>query len=168
MISRILFFQHIISKGKSANHGNLRLGFFEILEAATKGVLKNFENFTGKHLRWSLFLINMQVFSRFPVKFAIILRTPVFKKSCERPPLKLLMTYLFLSAYIDVFWIHMKVTCLKSDLKTLPGKCTCFTDWDLGSPEKFCFPGLLFRFDKAWWNLDINISSLISKLKAPS
>ena len=49
------------------------------------GVLKNFANFTGKHLRWSLFLIKLQSCSFikkrlqrkcFPVKFAKLLRTP--------------------------------------------------------------------------------------------
>ena len=31
--------------------------------SAEKGFLKNFENFTGKHLRWSLFLIKLHTFS---------------------------------------------------------------------------------------------------------
>ena len=32
----------------------------DYLEAATGSVLKNFVIFTGKHLCWSLFLINLQ------------------------------------------------------------------------------------------------------------
>ena len=46
------------------------------------GVPKNFINFTGRHLRWSRFLIKLQAFSCrlqlrcFPVKFAKLLGTP--------------------------------------------------------------------------------------------
>ena len=46
------------------------------------GVLKNFANFTGKHLYWSLILINFikkRLQHRvFPVEFAKFLRTPLF------------------------------------------------------------------------------------------
>ena len=56
-----------------------------------KGVLKNFANFTGKHLCCSLFLIKFQAsglqrFKKklqhrsFPVKFAKFLRAPIFTK----------------------------------------------------------------------------------------
>ena len=48
-------------------------------------VLKNLTSFTGKHLRWSSFLIKLQNFTRkrlqhrcFPVKFAKFLRTSFF------------------------------------------------------------------------------------------
>ena len=57
-----------------------------------KGVLKNFANFTGKHLSWSLFLITFQVFR--PATLLKIdsntnvsknLRTPILKNiSTER------------------------------------------------------------------------------------
>ena len=40
-----------------------------------KGVLKNFVNFTGKHLCWSL--------RWFPVKFTKFLRTPILKNICK-------------------------------------------------------------------------------------
>ena len=54
-----------------------------------RGVLKNFLNFTGKHLCWSLFLIKLQVWELtkkrcFPVKFAYFLTTPILKNICER------------------------------------------------------------------------------------
>ena len=60
-----------------------------------KVVLKNFSNFTAKHLCWSLFLIKLQnlrpatLLKRdfkicFPVKFAKFLRTPTLKNICER------------------------------------------------------------------------------------
>ena len=61
-----------------------------------KSVLKNFVNFTGKHLCGSLFLINLQAFSPasllkkrlqhrcFPVKFVKLLRTPISKNICEQ------------------------------------------------------------------------------------
>ena len=60
-----------------------------------KGVLKNFANFTGKHLCWSHFLwscrpLACRFFKRrlqhkcFPVKFANLLRTPVLKNISKR------------------------------------------------------------------------------------
>ena len=42
------------------------------------GVLKIFENFTGKDLRWSLFLTKLQAFRYFPVKFSKFVRTSFF------------------------------------------------------------------------------------------
>ena len=59
------------------------------------GILKNFRNFTGKKLCWSLSLIKLQawrsaiLFKRdsnrcFPVKVAKFLRTPFLKNICER------------------------------------------------------------------------------------
>ena len=56
-----------------------------------KGVLKNFANFTGKNLRWSLLLIKWQAFWPtnllkrdsntviFPVNICKFLRTPILK-----------------------------------------------------------------------------------------
>ena len=57
------------------------------------GVLKNFANFTGKHLCWSLFLIKLQAGLKscnfikkriqgrcFPVNFAKFLKAPIFTK----------------------------------------------------------------------------------------
>ena len=44
-----------------------------------KGVLKTLQNFTGKHLRWSLFLS----FRCFLVKFVKFLRAPILKNICE-------------------------------------------------------------------------------------
>ena len=60
-----------------------------------KGVLKNFANFTGKQLCWSLFLwccrppackffIKRLQHKYFPVKFAKLLRTPILKNICKR------------------------------------------------------------------------------------
>ena len=48
-------------------------------------VLKNFLNSTGKHLRWSLFLIELQRLqhSRFPVKFAAFPITPFFTEEFQ-------------------------------------------------------------------------------------
>ena len=50
------------------------------------GVLKNFANFTEKHLCSSLFLIKLQALRResntcFPVKFARFLRAPFFREN---------------------------------------------------------------------------------------
>ena len=42
------------------------------------GVLKNFSNFTWKHLCWILFLIKSQAFRHFPLKFQKFLRTTFF------------------------------------------------------------------------------------------
>ena len=54
-----------------------------------KGVLKNFANFTGKHLCWSLLQTCNFVKKRlqhwcFPVKFAKFLRTFNLRNTCER------------------------------------------------------------------------------------
>ena len=54
-----------------------------------KGVLKNFANFTGKHLCWSLLQTCNFIKKRlqhwcFPVKLAKFLRTSILKKICER------------------------------------------------------------------------------------
>ena len=59
-----------------------------------KPVLKNFAVFTGKHLCWSLFLINVAGLRLvtylkrlqhrcFPVNIAKFLRTPILKKICQ-------------------------------------------------------------------------------------
>ena len=60
-----------------------------------KSVLKNFANFTGKHLCWNLFyeVAGLQLASFFkkrvqhkcfPVKYGKILRTPILKNICKR------------------------------------------------------------------------------------
>ena len=62
-----------------------------------KSVLKNFANFIGKHLYWSLFFMKFQTFSAFQlfykrtltqdiffVKFAKFLWTPILKYICEQ------------------------------------------------------------------------------------
>ena len=66
-------------------------------EAFCKEVVhKNFANFIGKHLFWSLFLIKLQAFRPatllkkklqhkcFPMKCEKFLRTPILKNTCER------------------------------------------------------------------------------------
>ena len=89
-----------------------------------KGVLKTFTKFTGEHLCWSLFLINLQAYARcFPVKFVKFLRTPFstehlrsiadvrtvlcshFVRIFEKRPLhKLFMNINFIT-YFKLFWI---------------------------------------------------------------
>ena len=50
-----------------------------------KDILKNLQNFTGKHLYWSLNFIKKKLKYRcFWVKFAKFLRTPTLKNICER------------------------------------------------------------------------------------
>ena len=45
------------------------------------GVLKNFANFTGKHLCWSVFLINLEAFSQlFSCKICKIFKNTFFTK----------------------------------------------------------------------------------------
>ena len=68
-----------------------------------KVVLNNFANFTGKHLRWSLYLITLQKTCNFikkiiqhrcfPGKFAKFLRTPILKNIGERLLLPLLKVH---------------------------------------------------------------------------
>ena len=60
-----------------------------------KRILKNFANFIGKHLCWSLFWIKLQLLlpatllkrdsnTCFPEKFSKFIRVPFLKNSCER------------------------------------------------------------------------------------
>ena len=60
----------------------------DYLEAATRGVFKNFVIFAGKHLYWSLFLIKLQACKFiekrlqhwcFPLHVRKFLRTPILK-----------------------------------------------------------------------------------------
>ena len=44
------------------------------------GVPKSFVNFTGKKVWWSLFLIKLQVFRLFLVKFAKIFKSTYFEE----------------------------------------------------------------------------------------
>ena len=80
---------------------------------------RNFANFTGKHLWWSLFLIKLQVktwnfmkkrlhyscFSCFPVKFAKFLRTPFLTEHLRWLILHLrwLLLYFFKKAIKQLF-----------------------------------------------------------------
>ena len=74
------------------NHRDL-LGLFRSSHrrcSIKKGVLKNFANFTGKHLCWSLFLITDLQARNFIKKILLqcflikLLRTPILKNICER------------------------------------------------------------------------------------
>ena len=56
--------------------------------------LKNFAIFTGKHLYWSLFLIELQEETPtqvFPVNVAKFLRAPILKNICKQLLLKLVL-----------------------------------------------------------------------------
>ena len=96
---------------------------FQIREAVSRsqmffkiGVLKNFENFTRKHLCWSLFLIKLQDCNFikeaphrfFPVKFAKSLRTHF---STEHLRWLLLKSKKFL--IFSVFLYNYEAFCLK-------------------------------------------------------
>ena len=89
------------SKEKDSVKGNLP-GVF-----CKKGVLKNFVTYTGKYLRWSFFLIKLQIFNLhlcqgrlrytfFPVNFAEFLLHVFFK--CTVGPLLL-----------EKHWISLKI-----------------------------------------------------------
>ena len=87
-------------------------------KAATRGVFKNFTNFTGKHLCWSLFFTKLQVFRpatllkkvfllhRFlPVKLEKFLRTPILKNICE--PLLLCIDYFIIYWFLQLTTVHV-------------------------------------------------------------
>ena len=74
--------------------------------------LKVLKIFTGKHLRWSLFLIKLQALrpvtlskrdsntnKRFLVKFANFLKISILKNICERLVLKVIVKYLLRSSF---------------------------------------------------------------------
>ena len=57
-----------------------------------KGILKNFANFTGKHLCWSLFLITLQLF-RLATSLKIDSKTDVFLRNLR----------IFKNTYFEIF-----------------------------------------------------------------
>ena len=72
------------------NHRDL-LGLFSSSHrrCSVKKKIQNFANFTGKHRCWSLtqacnFIKKKLQQWCFPVKFAKVLRTSIFKNNCER------------------------------------------------------------------------------------
>ena len=88
-----------------------------------KVFLKNFANFAGKHLWWSLFLTKSQTqgcnFIKkrlqhrwFPVKFVEFSRTPIFKNICERLLLGFNNFLIFLTVLtiylISLMFLHRK------------------------------------------------------------
>ena len=87
-------------------------------KAATRGVFKNFTNFTEKHLCWSLFFTKLQVFRPatllkkvfllhrfFPVKLEKFLRTPILKNICE--PLLLCIDYFIIYWFLQLTTVHV-------------------------------------------------------------
>ena len=96
-----------------------------------KAVLKNFAIFTGKHLCWSLFLIQLRVFRSvtllkrnsqhrcFPVNIAKFLRTPFFRNIWEQ----LLLD--------DSANAVLKTVAFKNSLKYLFKLCFSYTYWNL-------------------------------------
>ena len=77
-----------------------------------QGVLKNFANFTGKHLYWSLFLRKLQALllvtikkrlqhKCFNVKFAKFLRTPILKNICEWLLLSVLHYFVIIASFLN-------------------------------------------------------------------
>ena len=81
-----------------------------------KGVPKNFLNFIGKRLCWSLFLIKLQRLRRrcFPMNTAKFLKTPISKNICERlllhkqPSLLVYNSLTYLQANLIVLASHLK------------------------------------------------------------
>ena len=77
-----------------------------------KGVLKNFANFTGKHLWWSLFLIKLPAFRPgtllkrdsntgvFQWNLQRFLRTPALKNICDR----------LLLIIVENWWFFLQIT----------------------------------------------------------
>ena len=89
-----------------------------------KGVLENFANFTGKYLCWSLFIWsckpsackffkNRLQHKCFPVKFAKVLRIPIFRNICKR-------------LLLEVFYkkAHSEKLCNIRSTKVASNKCS--------------------------------------------
>ena len=101
----------------------------DYLEAATRGVLKDFVRFTGKHLCWSLFLIKLQACKSiekrlkhwcFPLHVSKFLRTPIL--------ITLLFSNLFVSDVFSQFFVNTKYIHKYVSLnKTLTKLCTILT-----------------------------------------
>ena len=83
-------------------------------------VLKSFTNFTGKQLRWSLFLITLQAWRStcfqhwcFPVKLAKFLRPPILKNICEQLLLNITkfsdQVTVSISGYMYFYYFHSTI-----------------------------------------------------------
>ena len=103
----------------------------DYLEAATGGVLKNVVIFTGKHLCWSLFLIELQACKFiekrlehwcFPLHVRKFLRTPILKNISER----LLLTILLVQQFI---YFRMSIHNYKEKLIFRWRKCSSKLDY---------------------------------------
>ena len=90
-----------------------------------KYALKNFANFTLKHLCWSLFLINFikkrLPYRCFPVKLAKILKTPILKNICEGLCLRILEDELLNSTsrflyFNECFWTNFLLWAVYSSM----------------------------------------------------
>ena len=104
-----------------------------------KCVLKNFANFTGKYLCWSLVLKDTPTLLKrfqprcFPLKLAKFLRIPILKNICER--LILSKRRNFYWTYLTWFAKHVKPSNRHTPLIT-------FFDWDavfslIGTPDVY-------------------------------
>ena len=89
-----------------------------------KGVLRNFVNFTEKHLYWSLFLIELQAkrlkHRCFPVEFTKFLKTyeRLLLKPVVSPGVYFLISYTL--AQIDTWFLHHNLQFLLPILPSLP------------------------------------------------
>ena len=100
------------SLGHTMNHIDL-LGLFRSSHqrcSVKKGTVKNFANFTGNHLCWSLFLIMLQVF-----RAATLLKRysntefsyeicKIFKSTCFKDHLRKTASTCFTSEYYNKQW----------------------------------------------------------------
>ena len=101
--------------------------YYSHTEAAIGGVLKNFVNFTGKHLCWSFFFNKKRLQHRcFPLKFSTILRTPILKNIyvllssagflCFQSMIQLKKTLIW---YVWTYFIFWSVSAHISKLSTI-------------------------------------------------
>ena len=65
----------------------------KIQKQSSKGVLKKFAEFAGKHLNWSLFKYSCRL-RCFHVNFAKFLKTPVLQSICDRLLLKIMFIHI--------------------------------------------------------------------------
>ena len=101
------YYLGLLQQYQGGFHGSIRSSrsqmFFKI------DVLKNFANFTGKHLCWSLLKVaGLQTYTfskkrlqhrRFPVKFAKFLRTPFFTEHLRRLFYRAKLVFTMVSQY---------------------------------------------------------------------
>ena len=94
------------------------------------GILKSFAIVTGKHLRWSFFIIKLQAFRFFPMNIAKLLRAYLFIKHLRWLLLQMLYFTLYLQKNVAEYTVVLYcITVSFLNLKLLFCAIRCAISW---------------------------------------